>query len=48
MVLWLLMGFLADLIFGSASARSRAYEAEVDRYLAERGYSRPRPKNARP
>jgi hypothetical protein len=33
----LLMNLVADVIFRSAGTRSRAYEAEIDRYLDARG-----------
>ncbi len=40
-MLSMLMGFIADLVFRSAASGSRAYEAEIDRYLVARGYFRP-------
>ena len=38
MIVPLLLGLVADLVFDSAAARHRAYESEIDRYLAERGF----------
>jgi hypothetical protein len=44
------MGLLAGLVFESAAATSRAYEAAVDRYLERRRFFVPRqthPRRAR-
>jgi hypothetical protein len=37
MLVNLLMGFLADLVFSSASTMRRSYGVEVERYMARRG-----------
>jgi hypothetical protein len=37
MLVTLLMGFLTDLVFDSASSMRRSYRADVDRYVARRG-----------
>jgi hypothetical protein len=37
MIVTLLMGFLADLVFDSAASMRRSYRADVDRYFARRG-----------
>ena len=37
MIVTLLMGFLADLVFDSASRMRRSYRADLDRYVAESG-----------
>ena len=37
MIVSLLMGFLADLVFNSATAMRRSYRADIDRYVARRG-----------
>jgi hypothetical protein len=34
----LLMRLIADILFEAAASRNRSYEAEVDRYLADRGF----------
>jgi hypothetical protein len=46
MIAQLLLGFLADLVFESAAASRRSYQAEVSRYLERRGFipdARPEP-----
>ena len=37
MLVTLLMGFLADLVFDSAATMRRSYRADVGRYFAKRG-----------
>jgi hypothetical protein len=37
MIVSLLMGFLADLVFNSAAAMRRSYRADIDRYVGRRG-----------
>ena len=37
MIVSLVMGFLADLVFNSATAMRRSYRADMDRYVARRG-----------
>jgi hypothetical protein len=37
MIVTLLMGFLADLVFNSASSMRRGYRADMDRYVSRRG-----------
>lgn len=37
MIVSLVMGFLADLIFNSASSMRRSYRDEMDRYVGRRG-----------
>jgi len=37
MIVSLVMGFLADLIFNSASSMRRSYQDDMDRYVARRG-----------
>ncbi len=39
----LLLAMMADLVFDSVGRMRQAYEAEIDRYLRERGIARPRP-----
>lgn len=49
-IAWAFMGVLAGLIFESAAATSRGYEAAVDRYLERRRFFLPRqthPRRAR-
>lgn len=43
-IAWAMMSFLADLVFNSMGTRSRAYEAEIDRYFQERRVRRTIPK----
>jgi hypothetical protein len=46
MIAQLLLGFLADFVFESAAASRRSYQAEVSRYLEQRGFvsdARPEP-----
>jgi hypothetical protein len=38
MVARLLMRLIADILFEAAASRNRSYEAEVDRYLEDRGF----------
>jgi hypothetical protein len=38
MIVPLLLGLVADLVLDAAAAHHRAYESEIDRYLAERGF----------
>ena len=37
MIVTMLMGFLADLVFSSATTMRRSYRADMDRYVAKRG-----------
>ena len=37
MIVSLLMGFLADLVFNSATSMRRSYRDDMDRYVARRG-----------
>ena len=37
MLVSMLMGFLADLVFNSAAAMRRSYTSDIDRYVAKRG-----------
>ena len=37
MVIKLLMGLVADLVFGSARAMRSSFDSEMDRYLERRG-----------
>ena len=37
MIVSLLMGFLADLVFNSATSMRRSYREDMDRYVARRG-----------
>jgi hypothetical protein len=46
MVVPLLRSLIAEMLFQSVTARHRAYEAEIDRYLEARGF-RPHPEGAR-
>ena len=34
----LVLGLLGDALFDTSASRVRAYEAEIDRYLDERGF----------
>jgi hypothetical protein len=46
MIVQLLLGLLADFVFESAVAAGRSYQADVSRYLEQRGFipdSRPKP-----
>jgi hypothetical protein len=38
MLVQLFMALLADLVFDSAASMSRAYPAELNRFLARRGF----------
>jgi hypothetical protein len=40
MIAQLLLGLLADLVFESAAASGRSYQADVSRYLEQRGFIR--------
>jgi hypothetical protein len=40
MIAQLLIGFVADVILGSLVPRGARYEAEMDRYLRQRGFVR--------
>ena len=40
-----LLALLADLVFESAASRPRAFRREMDRYLEERGFVQPPPKD---
>jgi len=45
-LVYLLIGLLADVVFESAAAKNRTFQAEMSRYIAERGFapgSRTRP-----
>jgi hypothetical protein len=44
MVIQLVMGFVADLVFGSARTLRSSFDSEVDRYLERRGFDVIRPK----
>jgi len=37
MIVTMLMGFLADLVFSSATSMRRSYRTDMDRYVAKRG-----------
>jgi hypothetical protein len=37
MIVTLLMGLVADLVFDSAASMRRSFDAEIDRYLQGRG-----------
>jgi hypothetical protein len=41
MIATLLMGLLADLVFGAASSTGRSCRNEFNRYLTERGFGTP-------
>jgi hypothetical protein len=47
MIVTLLMGFVADLVFDSAASMHRSFGAEVDRYFQARGF-RATPPRRRP
>lgn len=38
MIARLFLGLVADLVFESAARTGRSYSAELDRYLARRGF----------
>jgi hypothetical protein len=45
MLVRLILGFLADLVFESAAARTRSYQADMTQYLAgRRRAARPAPR----
>ena len=45
----LVLGLVGDVLFDATAAQVRGYESEINRYLDERGYRRPRPAgSARP
>jgi hypothetical protein len=44
MIVTLLMGFVADLVFDSAASMRRSFDAEFDRYLQGRGLRSTPPK----
>jgi hypothetical protein len=46
MIVTLLMGLVADLVFDSAAAMHRSVGAEIDRYLQDRGFRSAPPKPA--
>jgi hypothetical protein len=46
MIVTLLMGLVADLVFDSAASMRRAFDAEIDRYLQGRGFRSTPPKPA--
>ena len=48
MVVQLLMGVLADLVFGSAASMRRSFGEELDHYLQHHGARRAEDKPARP
>ena len=37
MIVTLLMGLVADLVFESAASMRRSFDAEIDRYFQDRG-----------
>jgi len=37
MIVTMLMGFLADLVFSSTNAMHRSFQADMDRYVTRRG-----------
>jgi hypothetical protein len=44
MIVTLLMGLVADLVFESTAALRRSYDADIDRYLKARGFRSTPPK----
>ena len=44
----LVLGLLGDAVFDTTATRLRAYEAEIDRYLDERGFRRALPSSPPP
>jgi hypothetical protein len=44
MIVALLMGLVADLVFDSAASMQRSFDAEIDRYLQGRGLRSTPPK----
>jgi hypothetical protein len=49
MIVSLLVGLVADLVFESAAAMRRSFDAEIDRYFQDRGFrsTPPRPTPSR-
>ena len=46
MLVTLLIGLIADRIFGAAASMHRSFDAEIDRYVQERGLRSAPPKPA--
>ena len=44
MIVSLLMGLVADLVFNSAASTQRSFGAEIDRYCQDRGFRSTPPK----
>ena len=44
MIVSLLMGLVADLVFDSAASMRRSFDAEIDRYFQDRGFRSAPPK----
>ena len=44
MIVSLLMGLVADLVFDSAASMRRSFGAEIDRYYQDRGFRSAPPK----
>jgi hypothetical protein len=44
MIVTLLMGLVADLVFDSAASMRRSFGAEFDRYFSDRGFRSTPPK----
>jgi hypothetical protein len=44
MIVSLLMGLVAELVFDTASSMRRAYGTEIDRYCQDRGFRSTPPK----
>jgi len=45
MIVTLLMGLVADLVFDSAASLRRSFDAEMDRYFQGRGFRSTPPKH---
>jgi len=45
MIVTLLMGLVADLVFESAASMRRSFDAEIDRYFQDRGFHSTPPKH---
>jgi hypothetical protein len=45
MIVTLLIGLVADLVFDRAASMRRAFDAEIDRYFEARGYRSTTPKH---
>jgi hypothetical protein len=43
-----LLSLVGEVIFDVRASQVRGYESEIDRYLDERGFRRPRPASASP